>query len=187
MFNGDLNVGNYKKIITLEQTKELIKHHYCYGRTWVDFIHSPKNKLTKDTCNCFLNQFHELLKVVHKLILVKLHIGTRVWMLKKGSITIYIEELTKHRKWFPFYVCLLKFIKIISIVIILNHYVPQDGYWLLGFNINKFLLKLMPCDWVCYWDELKKYYGYLIFVEIKFIIHLLNIWKMNYQRLTLKT
>jgi hypothetical protein len=108
-------------------------------------------------------------------------------MLKKVIIIIYIEELTKHKKWFPFCVCLLKFIKIINIVITPNHYVPQDGYWLLGLNINKFILKLMPCDWVCYWDEPKKYYRYLIFVEIKFIIHLLNIWKMHYQRLTLKT
>ncbi len=41
------------------------------------------------------------------------------------------------------------FIKIINIVIIPNHYVPQDGYWLLGLNI-KFLLNLMPCDWVRY-------------------------------------
>lgn len=78
MFNGDLNVGNFKKIITLEQTKELLRQHYCYGQTWVDFMHTPKNKLTKDTCNCFLNQFHELLKVEHKLILIKLHGGTRV-------------------------------------------------------------------------------------------------------------
>jgi hypothetical protein len=45
----------------------------------------------------------------------------------------------------------------------------------------------MPCDWACYWDEPKTYYRYLIFVEIKFIIRLLNIWKMNYEMLTLKT
>jgi hypothetical protein len=67
-------------------------------------------------------------------------------MLKMGIITIYIEELTIHRKWLPFCVCLLKFIKTINIVIIPNHYVPPDGYWLLGLNINKCILKLMPFD-----------------------------------------
>jgi hypothetical protein len=75
-------------------------------------MHTPKNKLTKDTCNCFLSQFHELLKVVHNLILVELHGRTEVWMFKKGIITIYIEELTKHRKWLPFCVFLLKLTKL---------------------------------------------------------------------------
>jgi hypothetical protein len=29
MFNVDLNVGNLYEIITLEQTKELLRQHYC--------------------------------------------------------------------------------------------------------------------------------------------------------------
>jgi len=66
----------------------------------------PKTSVTDrqtDVVNLYIG-----LKVVHNLIIVKLHGGTRVWMLKKGIIIIYIEKLTKHKKWLPFCVCLLK-------------------------------------------------------------------------------
>ncbi len=51
-----------------------------------------------------------------------------MWPLEKDIVTIYIEELTKHKRWLPIVVYLLTFVKIINIVIIPNHYVPQDGY-----------------------------------------------------------
>lgn len=48
------------------------------------------------------------------------------------------------------------FIKAINIVVISNHYVPQNGYWLLGLNINKPLSKWMPRDLACYSDKHKQ-------------------------------
>ncbi len=50
-----------------------------------------------------------------------------MWPLNKDIITIYIEEITKHKKQLPIVVYLLTFVKIINIIIIPNHYVPQDG------------------------------------------------------------
>jgi hypothetical protein len=61
-------------------------------------------------------------------IRIKLCVGIDVWPLEKDIVTIYIEELTKHKIWLPIVVYLLTFVKIINIVIIPNHYVPQDGY-----------------------------------------------------------
>jgi hypothetical protein len=81
------------------------------------------------------------------LILIKLLGRTRVWTLEKGIVAIYIERLTKHKKWLLVLVCLLKLTKVIHIVVItIYHHVPQNGYWFLEVNINKLLLKWMPCD-----------------------------------------
>lgn len=64
MFNGDTNVEHLKEIITLELVKELFKQHCHYGWAWAIFIHTLRNKSKKDKWNCFVNQFHELSKVL---------------------------------------------------------------------------------------------------------------------------
>lgn len=51
----------------------------------------------------------------------------------------YTKGLTKYRRWLPILVYLLMFIKIINIVIISNHYVPQDEYRFFELSINKLL------------------------------------------------
>ncbi len=108
MFNGDLNVGFVFENYNIGTNQGIVKTTLSLWLNMGWFRTYPQKKLTKNMCNCFLNQFHESLKVVHNLIIVKLHGGTRVWMLKKGIIIIYIEKLTKHKKWLPFCVCLLK-------------------------------------------------------------------------------
>jgi len=70
---------------------------------------------------------------------------SRIWTLKKSVVTSYIQKLTKYRKWLLVLVCPYSLINIVNIVVILNHYVPYNGYWLLGLYINKLLLKWMPC------------------------------------------
>jgi len=45
------------------------------------------------------------------------------------------------------------FVKALNVVVISNHYFPQNGYWLLGLNIDKLLLEWMPRDSACYWDK----------------------------------
>ncbi len=108
----------------MEQAKEVLRQHCHYGWTWDDYIHTLRNKAKQGKWNCFADQFHELLKVVQELIFIKLHRGTKVWMLEKDIVTIYTKVLTKYKRWLPILVYLLMFIKIINIVIISNHYVP---------------------------------------------------------------
>jgi hypothetical protein len=103
--------------------EELFLKHYYYGWEWVNFIHTPRNKLEKIKWNCFVDQVHGLLKVVQELIVVKLYGETKVWMLEKGIITIYTQNLTKYKRWLPILVCPLTRTKIINIIIIPNHYV----------------------------------------------------------------
>jgi hypothetical protein len=82
------------------------------------------------------------------VIIIKHHGGIKVWMLEKCIVTIHIKELANRRRWLP--ICLLALNEIINIVIIPNHYVPHDKIWLPKLNINKLLLKWMPCDLVCH-------------------------------------
>lgn len=106
----------------------------------------------KKKWNCFVDQVHRLLEVVQELNVVKLYGETKVWMLEKGIIAIYTKKLTKYKRWLPILVCPLTHTKIINIIIIPNHYVYWDIYWLPKLNINKLLLKWMLCDLVCYLD-----------------------------------
>lgn len=69
--------------------EKLLGNHSYYGWEWVNFIHTPRNKLEKNKWNCFVHQVHGLLEVVQELIVVKLYGETKVWMLEKGIITIY--------------------------------------------------------------------------------------------------
>lgn len=66
MFNIELCKDNLKEIMVVKKTKELLMQHCCYGWTWVNFIHTLRNKPKKDNWNYFVDQFHELLKVVHR-------------------------------------------------------------------------------------------------------------------------
>jgi hypothetical protein len=63
MFNGDTNVEDSKEIITLEPIKELFKQHCHYGWTWAISIYTLK-KNKKNKWNYFIDQFHELSKVL---------------------------------------------------------------------------------------------------------------------------
>jgi hypothetical protein len=108
--------------------------HCHYGWVWVTFMHTPRNKpKQQDKWNYFVDQFHELLKVVQELIFVKLHEGIKVWTLEKGIVTIYVEGLTKYTRWLPIVVCLLTLTKIINIFIIRNHYLFKMN---IGFHIK---------------------------------------------------
>lgn len=76
---------------------------------------------------------------MQEFILIKLHGETKVWTLRKGTITINIQELTKYRRWLLILVyLLLTFIKIININIMPNDYVLEDVYYILRLNIINF-------------------------------------------------
>jgi hypothetical protein len=74
-------------------------------------------------------------EVVQELSIVQIHVGIKIWTLFQSNIKIDIQELIKYRRCLSIILCLLMFIKAINIVVISNHYVPQNGYWLLGLNI----------------------------------------------------
>ncbi len=114
--NCDTNIKYSKEIIIIKQAKDLLKQHCHYGWAWVDFTHAPKNYPKIYKWNFFVHQVHELPKVVQEFILIKLHGETKVWTLRKGTITINIQELTKYRRWLLILVCLsLTLTKIINI------------------------------------------------------------------------
>ncbi len=136
----------------MKKAKELLKQNCHYGWPHADFIQTARNKPKKDKWNWF----HELPEVVQELSIVQIHVGIKIWTLFQSNIKIDIQELIKYRRCLSIILCLLMFIKAINIVVISNHYVPQNGYWLLGLNINKLLLKWIPCDLACYWDKHKQ-------------------------------
>jgi hypothetical protein len=59
-----------------------------------------------------VERFKQILENVQKLILKKLHRGTKVWHIQHRTLTIDALELTNYKRWLPIMVCLLALILI---------------------------------------------------------------------------
>ncbi len=71
-----------KEILTIEKGKERLQQHSSYGWSFVDYLHTPKNKPKLDKWNYFVDKFKSMSKNIQELILKKLHGGTKIWCIQ---------------------------------------------------------------------------------------------------------
>jgi hypothetical protein len=75
----------FKETITISERKERIRLHNKYVWNFLDYLYTPKKVLEFDTWGNLVGKFKTLHENVEKLIIKKLHGGTKVWCIQQKN------------------------------------------------------------------------------------------------------
>ncbi len=66
----------FKKTITIDEGKEILRFHNRYGWNFLDYLYTPRKNSKLDKWGTFVENFKTLFENVQELIIKKLHGAT---------------------------------------------------------------------------------------------------------------
>jgi hypothetical protein len=101
-----------KEIITIEEVKQKLRINCSYGWNFQNYLYTPRNALELNEWSNFKEKFKTLTENIQKLIIKKIHGGTKVWCIQHRSLIIDATKLKKYKKWLQIIICIITLIPI---------------------------------------------------------------------------